>query len=57
MLGTSIINITSKTVGIHHYESSWYRGSKGLKKLNYYLIPVKEFVKYKLLRKNCMNEG
>lgn len=44
-LGTNKINITSNTFSIHHYSASWYKGNKYIKKLNYYLIPIKQFIK------------
>ena len=50
-MGTEKITITSNTYGIHLYASSWYKGSKLLKKLKYRLIPLKEFVKYKILKR------
>ena len=43
--------ITNNTVAIHHYDASWYKGNKIVKNLKYQLIPIKQFVKYKILRK------
>ena len=50
-MGTNKINITNNTYGIHLYASSWYKGSPLIKKIKYRLIPLKEFVKYKILNK------
>ena len=50
-MGTEKITITSNTYGIHLYASSWYKGSKLSKKIKYHLIPLKEFVKYKILKR------
>ena len=50
-MGTEQITITSNTYGIHLYASSWYKGSKLSKKIKYRLIPLKEFVKYKILKR------
>lgn len=50
-MGTEQITITSNTYGIHLYASSWYKGSKLSKKIKYRLIPFKEFVKYKILKR------
>lgn len=49
--GRSNINFTDNTLAIHHYDASWYRGNKLLKKIKYRLIPFKQFIKYKILRK------
>ena len=50
-MGTQKITLTNNTRGIHLYASSWYKGSKLLKKINYRLIPFKEFVKYRILKR------
>lgn len=50
-MGTEKIIMTQNTHGIHLYASSWYKGSKFIKKLKYRLIPFKEFVKYKILKR------
>jgi len=51
VMGTNTMKLTRNTCGIHHYDSSWYSGSQFRKKMNYYLIPVKQFIKYKILGK------
>lgn len=51
IMGTSKINITNNTYGIHLFSSSWYKGPKVVKELQYRLIPIKEFVKYKILKR------
>lgn len=50
-MGTNKLNVTNNTYGIHLYASSWYKGSSIVKKAKYRLIPFKEFIKYKILRK------
>ena len=50
-MGTNKVNLTSNTFGIHLYASSWYKGNSIVKKAKYRLIPFKEFIKYKILRK------
>lgn len=50
-LGTEKITLTSNTYGIHLFASSWYKGSKISRKMKYHLIPLKEFIKYKILSK------
>lgn len=50
-MGTHEIELTSNTRGIHLFASSWYKGSPIIKKIKYRLIPLKEFIKYKILRK------
>ena len=48
-MGTEKIVLTPNTHGIHLYASSWYKGNQLIKKFKYRLIPLKEFVKYKIL--------
>lgn len=48
-MGTEKITLTENTYGIHLFASSWYKGSKTLRKFKYHLIPIKEFIKYKIL--------
>lgn len=50
-MGTNKLNITDNTYGVHLYASSWYKGNKFVKKIKYRLIPLKEFIKYKILRR------
>lgn len=45
IIGTNKIKITSNTYSIHHFESSWKSNSKILRRVGYYLIPLKQFVK------------
>lgn len=44
-MGTNKLLITDNTYSIHHFNASWYTGSKFVKRLKYYLIPLKQFVK------------
>ena len=48
-LGTSKLSLTRNTVAIHHYNASWYVGNKLLRKVNYSLIPLKQFIKFKIM--------
>lgn len=48
-MGTNKITLTPNTHGIHLYASSWYTGNFAVKKFKYRLIPIKEFIKYKIL--------
>lgn len=50
-MGTNRMKITTNTYGIHLYASSWYQGSVFVKRFKYYLIPLKEFIKYRILGK------
>lgn len=45
VLGTNKINITTNTYSIHHFESSWKSNNRFIRKIGYYLIPVKQFIK------------
>lgn len=44
-LGTNKINITKNTYSIHHFESSWKSNNRILRKIGYYLIPIKQMIK------------
>lgn len=48
-MGTNKLTITENTYSIHHYEGSWKSNNKIVRKIGYYLIPVKQFIK-KVLR-------
>ena len=48
---TGEITITENTYSIHHYAASWYTGNALVRKIKYYLIPVKIFVKRYVLRR------
>lgn len=50
-MGTNKISITNNTYGIHLFSSSWYKGARIKKRIQYRLIPVKEFIKYKILKR------
>ena len=50
-LGTEKITLTSNTYGIHLFASSWYKGSKITRVIKYRLIPLKEFIKHRILNK------
>lgn len=50
-VGHRKIKITDKTYSIHHYDASWYKGSKLIKEFNYRLIPLKKLVKKYILRR------
>lgn len=45
VIGTNKINITDNTYSIHHFESSWKSNLKIIRRIEYYLIPLKQFVK------------
>ena len=50
-MGTNKLTITKNTYSIHHYSASWKSNNKVLRKIGYYLIPLKQFIKkvlYKL---------
>ena len=51
VMGTNKINLTKNTYSIHHFESSWKSNNRLLRKVGYYLIPVKQFIK-KMVRRN-----
>lgn len=48
-LGTNKLKLTHNTVAVHHYDASWYTGNKILRKVNYSLIPLKQFIKFKII--------
>lgn len=45
ILGTNKIRITKNTYSIHHFESSWKSNNRFLRKVGYYLIPLKQIIK------------
>ena len=49
-MGTNKLNITEKTFSIHHYAASWYTGAQWVKKLKIRLIPIKVFIRKRILR-------
>lgn len=50
-MGTNKLTITDNTHSIHHYAASWYTGGALIRKIKYYLIPAKIFVKKYILRR------
>lgn len=50
-MGTNKLRITSNTYSIHHYSASWYTGNEFIRKIKYYLIPYKIFIKKYILHK------
>lgn len=44
-MGTNKLNITSNTYSIHHFSGSWKSNSKLMRKISYYLIPIKMKIK------------
>lgn len=44
-IGTNKITLTSNTYSIHHYDASWKSNNKLVRKIGYYLIPIKQFIK------------
>ena len=45
VIGTNKINITENTYSIHHFESSWKSKHKFARKIGYYLIPIKQWIR------------
>ena len=45
VMGTNKLKITDNTYSIHHFNASWYKGNKLVKKIKYYTIPLKQFIK------------
>ena len=45
VLGTKKLKITNSTYSIHHFNASWYTGNKFIRKIKYYLIPLKQFIR------------
>lgn len=45
VMGTNKIIITNNTYSIHHFESSWKSQNRLLRKIGYYLIPIKQIIK------------
>lgn len=50
IMGTNKLKITKNTYSIHHFAGTWKSNNKIIRKLNYYLIPVKQFIKKKVLK-------
>lgn len=50
-MGTNKLTITKNTYSIHHYAASWYTGNAMVRKIKYYLIPAKIFIKKYILRR------
>lgn len=48
-IGTNKLKITENTYSIHHFDASWKSNNKFIRKIGYYLIPLKIFIK-KMLR-------
>lgn len=44
-MGTNQITITTNTYSIHHFEGSWKSNNKVIRKIKYYLIPIKQKIK------------
>lgn len=44
-MGTNKLTITKNTYSIHHYEASWKSNYKVIRKIKYYLIPIKMKIK------------
>ena len=44
-MGTNQLKITDNTYSIHHYAASWKSNNKVIRKIAYYLIPVKQKLK------------
>lgn len=44
-MGTNKITLTDNTYSIHHFESSWKSENKMIRKISYYLIPIKQLIK------------
>lgn len=51
VIGTNKINVTENTYSIHHFESSWKSDYRLLRKIGYYLIPLKQMIKRIIRRK------
>lgn len=49
-MGTNKLTITENTYSIHHYSASWKSNNKIIRKISYYLIPFKQWIK-KVLKK------
>lgn len=49
-MGTNRIHISKNTYSIHHFEGSWKSQNKIVRKIEYRLIPIKQFIK-KILKK------
>ena len=44
-MGTNKVTITENTYSIHHFDSSWKSNNRILRRIGYYLIPLKQFIK------------
>ena len=49
-LGTNKLKVTKNSYSIHHFSGSWKSNNKIIKKIDYYLIPVKTMIK-KIIKK------
>lgn len=50
-IGTSKLKITQDTYSIHHYNGSWKSNNKYWNRLQYYMIPLKQWIKKYILKK------
>lgn len=51
IMGTNIVRLTDNTYSIHHFDSTWKSNNKILRKIGYYLIPLKQMIKKSLLKR------
>lgn len=45
VMGTNKIRITDKTYSIHHFDCTWKSQNRIVRKIGYYLIPLKQLIK------------
>ena len=55
-MGTNRLTITKNTYSIHHYSASWKSNSKILRRIGYYLIPCKQFIKRIIMSHQKINK-
>ena len=44
-MGTNKITITDNTYSIHHFDASWKSNNRIIRRIGYYLIPMKQLIK------------
>lgn len=55
LMGTNKIKITNNTYSIHKFEASWKSNNRLIRKIGYYIIPVKQIIKKITRGKNEKN--
>lgn len=50
-MGTNKLKITNNTYSIHHYTASWKSNNRIIRKIGYYLIPIKQMLRKTIFKR------